>query len=85
MNFKFGIRYRDGKFILFKGHRNPGEMQPAWAVDVREIIAMIFVGVGALAFIASGDVEDAKALLVGLLCYATGRTVPGGVQKKVES
>ena len=74
---KVGVRYSHGKLLIFKS--NPGVSQPSWAVDIREIIAMGFVGVGAMLLIWQGEFNYAMILLTGLLGYATGRTVPGGV------
>lgn len=78
--WKFGIRYKDGKLWFFKADkdgrfRNPVAV-PDWAVDIREIIAMVFAGVGGLALLFLGNVDEAMLILVGLLMYATGRTVP---------
>lgn len=87
-SWKFGVRYQDGKILVFKADSdgnfvpksNPGTIAPSWAVDIREIIAMIFVGVGAIALIFQGHITEAMYLLIGLFMYATGRTVPGGKQ-----
>jgi len=51
---------------------------PAWAVDIREILAIVFVGSGALCLVLKGEYAYGVALLSGLLGYVTGRTVPGG-------
>ncbi len=67
--------------LIFKATGNPTlsmEEKPSWAVDIREIISMAFVGTGALALIIKGEINYAMILLTGLLGYATGRTVPGG-------
>lgn len=88
-SWKFGVRYHNGKVLFFKADRdgtfqvkaNPGNsVVPSWAVDIREIIAMIFVGIGATALILQDHTTEAMYLLVGLFMYATGRTVPGGKQ-----
>lgn len=81
--WKFGVRYVHGKLLVFKD--NPGAESPAWAVDIREIIAMVVVGVSALILIFQEEYDYAMTLLVGLLAYATGRTVPGGVRRISES
>ena len=88
MLWKFGVRYHDGKVLFFKASKdgtfkaksNPGEVAPSWAVDIREIIAMVFVGLGSVCLIFKGYIHEAMYLLVGLFMYATGRTVPGGKQ-----
>lgn len=77
-NWKIGFRYRHGKVLIYKD--NPGEDFPGWAVDIREIIAMVFVGIASICLLFKGDTDNAMVLLVGLLAYATGRTVPGGVK-----
>lgn len=87
-SWKFGVRYFNGKLLFFRADRdgnfqvkaNPGTVVPSWAVDIREVIAMIFVGVGAIALIFQGHLTEAMYLLIGLFMYATGRTVPGGKQ-----
>lgn len=82
--WKFGVRYNNGKILFFRANSdgsfkgNPGEATPNWAVDIREIIAMCFAGVGGLAFLCMGHIAEAQTILVGLMMYATGRTVPGG-------
>ena len=84
--WKFGVRYSDGKVLIFRatkqGHfyeENPGEIiVPSWAVDIREVIAMVFAGAGSLCLIFRNEINYAMVILVGLLMYATGRTVPGG-------
>lgn len=86
MRWKWGFKYQHGKVLIYRADKkgefkrtfNPGEEIPNWAVDIREIIAMVFAGVGGLAFICAGDIEGAKTILVGLMLYATGRTIPGG-------
>lgn len=86
--FKFGVRYVHGKVLFFRANSrgefepssNPGDVTPSWAVDIREILAMFFVGLAALFFIWKDEYSNAMLLLVGLLGYATGRTVPGGKQ-----
>ena len=80
---KFGVRYSHGKILFYKVLRagNPEPTfgdKPGWAVDIREIIAMFFVGIGAIYLLSKGDTENSMHLLIGLLAYATGRTVPGG-------
>lgn len=88
ISWKVGVRYVNGKILIFKATSegqfqatpNPGTVAPSWAVDIREIIAMIFVGVGAIALIFQEHYQEAMLLLVGLFMYATGRTVPGGKQ-----
>lgn len=85
---KFGVRYCHGKLLFFAANNrgeftashNPGEVAPSWAVDIREIIAMIFVGTSSLFLIWKNEVEKGFALLLMLTGYATGRTVPGGKQ-----
>lgn len=85
---KFGVRFMHGKLLFFVANNkgeflpktNPGEVVPAWAVDIREVLAMFFVGLAALFFIWKDEYSNAMVLLVGLLAYATGRTVPGGKQ-----
>ena len=87
-SWKFGVRYHNGKILFFKADANgkfqikanPGVVVPSWAVDIREIIAMIFVGIGAVALIFQEHTTEAMYLLIGLFMYATGRTVPGGKQ-----
>lgn len=87
-SWKFGVRYHNGKVLFFKAARdgsfqvkaNPRTVVPSWAVDIREIIAMVFVGIGAVALIFQGRITEAMYLLIGLFMYATGRTVPGGKQ-----
>lgn len=79
--FKIGVVYRDGKILIYKVENNPEtkiEGKPSWAVDIREILAMLFVGSAALCLIIKGNINEAMMLLTGLLGYATGRTVPGG-------
>ncbi len=88
MKWKLGVRYLHGKILVYKANEdgtfqttpNPGNVAPSWAVDIREIIAMTFAGVGALLLLWKGDVHDAMYLLIALTSYATGRTVPGGKQ-----
>lgn len=82
-SWKMGFRYSHGKLLMFKG--NPGEEAPSWAVDIREIIAMVFVGMASMLLLYCREYEKAQTLLIGLLAYATGRTVPGGVQKYPKS
>ena len=77
---KWGFRYCNGKVLVYEG--NPSPLVPAWAVDIRELIAMFFVGVAALFFINRGEYGHAMTLLVGLLGYATGRTIPGTLAKQ---
>lgn len=79
---RLGFLYRHGKVLIYTAGNNPEPMadKPSWAVDIREILAMLFVGVGAICLIYQGDVEGAKMLLIGLFGYATGRTIPGGKQ-----
>ena len=87
-SWKFGVRYHNGKILFFQADRdgrfqvkaNPRVVVPSWAVDIREVIAMIFVGVGAVALIFQERTTEAMYLLIGLFMYATGRTVPGGKQ-----
>ncbi|GAJ18732.1 unnamed protein product [marine sediment metagenome] len=88
--WKFGVRYQHGKILFFKANdngnfSNPETVAPSWAVDIREVIAMIFVGTGAVALIFKGYIHEAMYLLVGLFMYATGRTVPGGKQLVYET
>ena len=80
MATRLGFKYIDSKVLVYKD--NPGMDSPAWAVDIREIIAMFFVGVAALFLIYMGYITEAMYLLVGLLGYATGRTIPGTLAKK---
>lgn len=80
MATRLGFRYIDGKVLIYKD--NPGMDSPAWAVDIREIIAMVFVGIAALFLIYRGYITEAMYLLVGMLGYATGRTIPGTLVKK---
>jgi len=78
---RIGFRYKDGKIWLWPFHKsaNPGKLTaddaPKWSVDIREIIAMVFVGSGAMCLLWKGDTQNAMILLTGLLSYATGRTV----------
>lgn len=82
MWWKIGVRYSHGKILIYKADsqggfsKNPG--QPNWAVDIREIIAMVFAGTGGLMLIYMNQIDYAMIIMVGLLMYATGRTVPGG-------
>jgi len=80
--WKFGVRYLNGKILFFKTKQvNPEVLfaqPPAWAVDIREILAIVFVGSGALCLVLKGEYAYGVALLSGLLGYVTGRTVPGG-------
>jgi hypothetical protein len=83
MPFKWGIgvSYQHGKILIYRTSgtsykSNPG--QPSWAVDIREIIAMLFAGTGGLCLIFKGFINEAMVILVGLMFYATGRTIPGG-------
>jgi hypothetical protein len=81
--WKIGVRYLHGKLLIYRNFvpsPNPGEVTPSWAVDIREIIAMFFTGVGAIALLCLNKTDDAMKLLIGLMMYATGRTVPGGKQ-----
>lgn len=81
--WKIGVRYLHGKLLIYRNFvpsANPGDVTPSWAVDIREILAMFFVGLAALFFIWKDQYSNAMLLLVGLLGYATGRTVPGGKQ-----
>ena len=87
--WKYGFRYRNGKFVMLQMScpessetresrvREVIPSEPSWAVDIREVMAMGFVGVAALMLIYSREVDNAMILLVGLLSYAIGRTVPG--------
>lgn len=79
--WKIGVRYRDGKLLIYRGTDNPENTlndKPSWAVDIREVLAMVFVGSGALILILKDQYDLAMYLLVALFSYATGRTVPGG-------
>lgn len=86
MRWKWGFKYQHGKVLIYRADKkgefkrifNPGEEIPNWAVDIREIIAMVFAGVGGLGFLCMGHKAEAQTILVGLMLYATGRTVPGG-------
>ena len=80
MATRLGFKYLNGKVLIYKD--NPGIESPAWAVDIREIIAMFFVGMAAIFMIYRGYITEAMYLLVGLLGYATGRTIPGTLAKK---
>lgn len=77
---RLGFRYSNGKLWVFKAKMsNPTEEvadKPSWSVDIREILAMGFVGVAAICLIMKGYISEAMYLLVGLLGYATGRTIP---------
>lgn len=83
----FGVRYQNGKIMFFKASdegtfsHNPGVTVPDWAVDIREIIAMIFVGIAAICLIWKEQYHLAETILVGLLCYATGRTIPSPTRR----
>lgn len=83
MDSRLGFRYVNGKVLIYSD--NPSASSPAWAVDIREIIAMLFVGVAALMLLYQGKHEYAMILLTGLLGYATGRTIPGTLAKKENS
>lgn len=77
---RLGIKYSNGKVWIFKYLTNSakegGSETPSFSVDIREILAMCFVGTAAIALILKNDTTDAMLLLVGMLGYATGRTVP---------
>jgi len=87
-SWKFGVRYHNGKLLFFKADSNgsfhsssnPRTVAPSWAVDIREILAMVFAGTGALILLFKGYVTEAMYILIGLTNYAIGRTVPGGKQ-----
>jgi len=83
--WKLGVRYAHGKVLIYPNNPSLGLAEaPGWAVDIREIIAMGFVGVAGLCFIFKGEYQNAMILFTGLLAYATGRTVPGRPQPKGE-
>ena len=76
---KFGVLYRDGKILFYKALKtNPHTEisdKPSWAVDVREVLAIFFVGAGAIALILTGQADKGTSLLSGLLGYVIGRTI----------
>lgn len=80
INWKFGVRYQDGKILFFHANKNGKfanpQQPPAWAVDIREILAMLFVGIAAILLIYKGETTTAMYILLPLLGYAIGRTVP---------
>jgi len=79
VNWKFGIRYRDGKVMIFRNvapYLNPGIETPDWSIDIREIMAMLFVGIAALFLIWKDHIQEAMYLLGPLTGYAIGRTIP---------
>lgn len=78
-----GVRYQHGKILIYRG--NPGEAFPSWAIDMREVLLIFFMGVAALFLIYLGHVDDAKELLLVLAGYVFGRTVPGGVRRYMEA
>lgn len=82
MRWLFGVRYSDGKLCFFRTNKNgkfgtnPGVTVPDWAIDIRELVAMFFVGIAALFLISKNYINEAMYLLVALVSYAIGRTVP---------
>jgi len=81
--WKFGVRYNDGKILIFRAtkegrffEKNPGTpITPSWAVDIREIISMIFAGVGSLCLIFRDEITYAMIILVGVnVCDWTNRS-----------
>jgi len=76
---KFGVLYRDGKILFYKATQTNPEIKiddkPSWAVDIREILAIFFVGTGAIALILKGNINEGVSLLSGLLGYVIGRTI----------
>lgn len=76
-NWKIGVKYEHGKVLIYSG--NPGDA-PTWAVDIREILLILFIGIGALLFIFKEQYGEAKEILLVLSGYVVGRTVPGGVK-----
>jgi hypothetical protein len=75
--FKLGFKYLDGKILVYKW--NPGLNHPAWAVDVREILLIMFIGIGALLLIIKDQYNYAVQILMVLAGYVTGRTIPGKI------
>lgn len=79
LGWKFGVRYCHGKVMFFKTNDgkfgNPGVL-PDWSIDIREILAMLFVGIAVLLLICYDYIHEAMYLLLPLLGYALGRTVP---------
>jgi len=67
----------DGKILVYKD--NPGLTHPAWAVDVREILLIMFIGIGALLLIIKDQYNYAVQILMVLAGYVTGRTIPGRI------
>ena len=77
MPFKVGVRYLDGKILFFKNPvQSDNPSAPAWAIDIRELLAMFFVGIAALCLIIKGYIPEAMYLLGPMIGYAVGRTVP---------
>lgn len=74
---KLGFKYVNGKVLIYKD--NPGLEAPSWAVDIREILAIFFIGIGSICFIFTEQYQMAKEVLILLAGYVFGRTVPGGV------
>jgi len=72
---KLGFKYVDGKVLIYKD--NPGMSHPAWAVDIREILLILFIGLGALLLIVKEQYQSAVQILLVLAGYVTGRTIPG--------
>lgn len=80
--WKIGVRYVHGKVLIYQGVSSNPDIEfdkPTWAVDIREILLISFVGVGALLFIFKEQYGYAKELLLILSGYIMGRTVPGGI------
>lgn len=76
--WKIGVRYVHGKLLIYQGNSNNPNDKPTWAVDIREIMLIMFVGVGALLFIFKEQYDPAKEILLVLSGYIVGRTLPGG-------
>lgn len=79
--WKIGVRYVHGKLLIYQGNSNNPDVEfdkPTWAVDIREIMLIMFVGVGALLFIFKEQYDYALEILLVLSGYIVGRTVPGG-------
>jgi hypothetical protein len=55
---------------------NPGIEVPDWSIDIRELMAMLFVGIAALFLIQKDHIQEAMYLLLPLTGYAIGRTIP---------
>lgn len=76
-NWKFGVRYINGKVMLFRTLKsNPGVQVPDWAVDIREILIIGILGICAVCLIAKDYIHEALYILLPLVGYVVGRTVP---------